>query len=519
MHDDFLTVLMNSSALSPKARREALLPLATNAELACAVRLLLPGNDLACRRAAARALADLATDAGCRRHLLHQLELHPQLPQTVLADGDAKLRKNFAELLGRLDADAYAGLLIDAYQAEPIEYVKPSILLALGNARGSEQACAFLQTVQPAREGEQKHITQQLQALHKAQDSLQPRRFTPLPAAPMAKPRDLILLCPNARITAEELQSLGMDAKAYDARSGLCLAHNVRQFAEIYQARSFYEAGVLLYESDSLRHAAGGLTRALVERNVRNLYGRTDLAYRMDVTGPTITQKERSAVYAAVNAALAGSSLHNSPSAYDFELRISCLGKRFIACLFPGSQNDTRFAWRKQAIPASMHPAVAAACCRVIAGYGGRESDVLDCFCGAGTFLLERAQLPCRSLSGSDISPAAVKIARANAASAGIRADWFVKNAVTPFDHTYDEVIGNLPFGLRVSNHAANEALYAAFLENLRRLLRPGGRAFLFTNEKKLMQSLLGAHFLLESKVNFAAGGLYPTLYVLRPLA
>ena len=66
MHDDFLTVLMNSSALSPKARREALLPLATNAELARAVRLLLPGNDLACRRAAARALADLATDAGCR---------------------------------------------------------------------------------------------------------------------------------------------------------------------------------------------------------------------------------------------------------------------------------------------------------------------------------------------------------------------------------------------------------------------------------------------------------------------
>lgn len=519
MHDDFLTVLINSSTLSPKARREVLLPLATNTGLARAVRLLLPGNDLSSRRAAARALADLATDANCRRQLLHQLELQPQLPQTVLTDGDAKLRKNFAELLGRLDADAYAELLIRAYQAETIEYVKPSILLALGNARSSEQVRAFLQTVQPARNGAQKHISQQMQALQKAQDALQPRAFTPLPAAPMAKPRDLILLCPNARITVEELQALGMDARAYDAKSGLCLVPHVFRFAEIYRARSFYEAGVLLYESDSLRHAIGGLTRALVERNVRNLYGQIGLSYRMDVTGPTITQKERSDAYAAITAALAGSKLHNSPSAYDFELRISCLGKRFIVCLFPGSQNDTRFAWRRQAIAASMHPAVAAACCRVIAGYGGAQSDVLDCFCGAGTFLLERAQLPCRSLSGSDISSAAVSIAKTNAAAAGVKADLFVKNAVTAFAHTYDEVIGNLPFGLRVSNHAANEALYAAFLKNLHRLLRPGGRAFLFTNEKKLMQSLLDERFLLESKVNFSAGGLYPSLYVLQPRA
>lgn len=31
------------------------------------------------------------------------------------------------------------------------------------------------------------------------------------------------------------------------------------------------------------------------------------------------------------------------------------------------------------------------------------------------------------------------------------------------------------------------------------------------------MQSLLDERFLLESKVNFSAGGLYPSLYVLQP--
>ena len=275
----------------------------------------------------------------------------------------------------------------------------------------------------------------------------------------------------------------------------------------------------MLFESDSLFHAVHGLTQPLVCRNVKNLYGRLDLSYRLDVVGPTITRDERLRAYRAVQDALASSPLHNSPSSYDFTLSILCLGRRFAAVLFPGSQNDTRFAYRKQAVSASMHPAVAAACCRVLAPYAQENSRVLDCFCGAGTFLLERARLPHASLAGSDISPAAVRIAQANAEAAGVSADLFVKDASHPFRHTYTEVIGNLPFGLRVSNHAGNERLYAAFLQNLRHMLAPGGRAFLFTNEKKLLLSEIDGKFALEGRVNFSAGGLYPALFLLRPLA
>ena len=514
---DFLTTINESSTLSPKARREALLPLASNTELARAIRALYHEQNTGLRRAIARALADLAIDQKCRDHMLHQMALLPALPKALLASDDAKLRKNFVELLGRLDADAFASLLIEAYDQETIEYVKPSILLALGNAQSSEEARDFLKTVTLDTDTAEKHNREQTAALRKAQDSLSPRDFHPLPHRPMERARDVILSCPNARITVEELRSLGYDAKPFDAKSGLCVVHNVRTFRDLYKARTFYEAGTLLFESDSLRHAVSGVTSQLLSRAARNLYGTDDLSFRMDVAGQTITQKERMQAYDRVNEvlSLAHSRLHNSPSSYDFELRISCLGKRFIVWMLPGAQNDLRFAYRQQAISASMHPAVAASCARVIAGYNKGSEDVLDCFCGAGTFLLERAQYPYASLSGSDIAPAAIRIAKANAAAAGCKADLFVKNASTPFQKQYDEIIGNMPFGLRVSNHAANQELYRAFFENLKTMLRPNGRAFLFTNEKKLMQTLLGDSFVLEGKINFSAGGLYPSLYIL----
>ena len=342
----------------------------------CAVQALSYSTSPEEQRALTRALSDLCVDAACRGHIAHQFALRPALAGQLLANPDAKVRKNTAELLGRMDADAHADALIAAYRAEEIDFIKPSLLLALGSAHKNEAARAFLASLPPLEAGEAKHQRAQRDALSKAQDSLSPRAFVPVPDAPMQKPRDLLLTCPNARLAAEELSSLGWDARAFDAKSGLTLVKNARAFLPVYRARAFYEAGILLFESDSLFHAVHGLTQPLVCRNVKNLYGRLDLSYRLDVVGPTITRDERLRAYRAVQDALATSPLHNSPSSYDFTLSILCLGRRFAAVLFPGSQNDTRFAYRKQAVSASMHPAVAAACCRVLAPYAQENSRV-----------------------------------------------------------------------------------------------------------------------------------------------
>ena len=221
---DFLTTLYAQKDASPRARREALLPLAKPAELARATQALSYSASPEEQRALTRALSDLCVDAACRGHIAHQFALRPALAGQLLANPDAKVRKNAAELLGRMDADAYADALIAAYRAEEIDFVKPSLLLALGSAHKNEVARAFLASLPPLEAGEAKHQRAQRDALSKAQDSLSPRAFVPVPDAPMQKPRDLLLTCPNARLAAEELSSLGWDARAFDAKSGLALA-------------------------------------------------------------------------------------------------------------------------------------------------------------------------------------------------------------------------------------------------------------------------------------------------------
>lgn len=75
-----------------------------------------------------------------------------------------------------------------------------------------------------------------------------------------------------------------------------------------------------------------------------------------------------------------------------------------------------------------------------------------------------------------------------------------------------------MPFGLRVSNHEKNTRLYREFFANLCAFLKPGGYAFLFTQEKKLFDACLAAHPALTplGSLRLHTGGLYPNFYLLQ---
>lgn len=73
-----------------------------------------------------------------------------------------------------------------------------------------------------------------------------------------------------------------------------------------------------------------------------------------------------------------------------------------------------------------------------------------------------------------------------------------------------------MPFGLRVGSHDENRSLYAAFLRNLTKMLKKDGVAFLFTHEKKLLAELLPESMELADKCTFSAGGLHPSMFVLK---
>ena len=57
------------------------------------------------------------------------------------------------------------------------------------------------------------------------------------------------------------------------------------------------------------------------------------------------------------------------------------------------------------------------------------------------------------------------------------------------------------------------------FLDNLARTLAPGGTAFLFTHEKKLIAGLLKNKYRLLERKTFAAGGLYPSMFIVQRIS
>jgi 23S rRNA G2445 N2-methylase RlmL len=156
--------------------------------------------------------------------------------------------------------------------------------------------------------------------------------------------------------------------------------------------------------------------------------------------------------------------------------------------LRPKLTPDPRFNYREGDVRAASHPPLAACMARLAGGV--KNEIVWDPFCGSGLELVETALLGgVQSIYGTDISPDAIDISRANFAASKVKVDQ-VKFASCDFrDHAKVEglepksvtlIITNPPMGrrIRVSNmHRLFEDLFAVAAA----VLKPGGR-LIFAN-------------------------------------
>ena len=185
-----------------------------------AVPLLCEMLDGGHRRAA------LALLSRCVKKLQHKKllqEADSALLLPLLFDDDAKTRKNAAVLIGSLENEAYVPSLVKALQEESQQFVRPSIILALG-AIGGTAARQALCALAPI-EGDDKHAREQRDALQKAQSRVDPKKrrtFTgfrqPLEVclAPVSGLSDVLL---------QEGQDKGIPL---ELRGGVPLAQNLR---------------------------------------------------------------------------------------------------------------------------------------------------------------------------------------------------------------------------------------------------------------------------------------------------
>ena len=450
-------------------------------------------------------LSALAAHAKKRaaREILERIFSDRTILYAALTAPEPKARKNAARVLGAFANERDTDALIAALQTEQTRFVTPSILLALGaiaNERAGEAIMAYAPPT-AADETEEKHVTDILEAHEKAKAAL--TRDIPLPQRTrLDQPREILLVPPDGfgQILHKEATSLGFAATLHPDGVRV-VSDQIKALQELRCAQELLFPLAASISLDDVQIAA--IADPVLTR-----------PYRIELRNYS---GDRAAFIRNVSAALGGG---DNPSRYADELRIVCNNDKCDVFIRPRDVPDTRFAYRKRALPASIHPVQAACLARYALSFVScARPRTLDPFCGSGTLLFELERVVPTALIGVDISERALDAARENASAAHSAAK-FVHKDILKFEprDPFDLILTNMPFGNRVGTHTGNEALYRDFVRALPKLLSSGGVAALYTMEHKLLLACLKeeASLSLTAEMATEAGGLNPRVTVVR---
>ncbi|MEA4914319.1 MAG: methyltransferase domain-containing protein [Christensenella sp.] len=450
-------------------------------------------------------LSALATHAKKRaaRELLERVFDDRAILYAALAAPEPKARKNAARLLGAFANERDADALVAALQSEETRYVIPSILLALGAIAGTKAGAAVTAYVPPAAadETEEKHVQDIIEAHTKALAALE--KDVPLPQRTrLASAMEILLVPPVGfgSILLKEATSRGFAATLHNDGVRV-FTDQIKTLQELRCAQEILLplAASIPIDSEQISTLANPVLTRPYRIELRNYAG------------------DRAALIRAVSTALGGG---DNPSRYADELRIVCNNDKCDVFIRPRNVADTRFAYRKRALPASIHPVQAACLARYALSFvSAARPRTLDPFCGSGTLLFELERAVPTGLIGVDISERALDAARENATAAHSGAR-FVHKDILKFEprEPFDLILANMPFGNRVGTHSANETLYRDFAHALPKLLASDGVAVLYTMEHRLLTTCLQSEpgLSVTAELTTEAGGLNPRVTVVR---
>lgn len=157
--------------------------------------------------------------------------------------------------------------------------------------------------------------------------------------------------------------------------------------------------------------------------------------------------------------------------------RVTIADDRALIALRIAARPLHRRPWRVHSRPGGLHPPLAAAMVALAAPAPGER--LLDPFCGTGTIAIEAATGRGVVVLAGDHDPTAVEAARANAGTRAV--GWFTADAgrLPLGDGAVDLVVTNPPWARQVRAAGALAREPRRFWRELRRVLRPGGRALL----------------------------------------
>ena len=404
-----------------------------------------------------------------------------------LSEEDAKTRKNTALLIGDLKLEQAKEALLAAYLNETTLYVKSAYLTALGKLDVRENLEFFKNRLQEVKNQqvpaeEQKHQGEEIRELNEIilkTEGAKKHQFTGF-----QMPHEMLLLTNREQreVTLSEVKEIGASVQRKAELHPLGVLVFSKEVTPFTKLRTYRELLFPIHTNERIpampHRAAELLWHSDLYAFLTECHeGDAPFFFRLEVKSAE-PKTEFVINFAASLEKKSDWKLANSTTDYEIEIRlIEAKDGSFVPFLKLYSMKMKRFAYRKNAIAMSIHPATAAMLMYLAKPYLKENAQILDPCCGVGTMLIERDILvPAREKYGIDM-------ARENAALAGEKIN-FIHRDYFDFKHDYkfDEIVTNMP----VKGKKAKEdmdAFYARFFEKSKSLLAEDGIIIMYSNE------------------------------------
>lgn len=441
----------------------------------------------------------------------------------LVNDENSKTRKNTYIFMGNFVNKEYVVDLVKLLKKEETNYCISSLILSLGNykIKNIEEILEKYISIVNERlnRGEilEVHYNEIVNSVNKVLNKSLTKinhEFTKLD-----RELDLYLTCMPSLSSScyNKVKALFMNARKY--KDGVIV--NTSDIDKVYRLRCFYECLISLNGNN--------LDKAGIFENIREFLssdilenshkGDGSFNYRIEFVSNK-NKQDKLNVYNEVNSFISDNfdkKYLNNPSLYEFEIRIIDNEDNYDVFYKLCTYKDKRYDYRVKDLPASINPSSANMMLEEVRKYLKKDASVLDPFCGTSTMLIERSHISSCTLTGVDIDKRAIEYSYINSNKANVKVNLVNKN-ILDFEGYFDEIISNMPYGNRVSNHRDNEVLYKAFINKIPSILNDDGVAILLTSELSLMKKVIknNKRLKLVKDIYTETGGLTPHLFVIK---
>ena len=422
-----------------------------------------------------------------------------ELSESFLQNEDAKTRKNISLLLGDIEKNDAAMSLYQAYKRETTLFVKASYLQALAKLDVESLVPQLKEDLNvllasEITEENKKHIDEETRALRnilihyegiaKHTVDFKGKKLEVLLITNRNQRETIrrMVTCKSARV-----HPLGVLVETEDLDT-LMKLRTYREMVFPIQTNGFVSS-----EPERCAKAIweGGILELLksLHKEGESFYYRIECKSSMELEQRSVFTKKLGAELDR----LSNGMLVNSAGDYEVELRlIANKDGEFFPCIKLFTIKNKRFAYRKNAIAASIHPSTAALMVEIAAGYLKENAQIMDPFCGVGTMLIERhKRIPAKEMYATDIYGEAIAFGRENAKAAGVKIN-FINRDFMEFEHEYlfDEIITNMPLRGKKTKQEMDE-FYGSFFQKAKQILNEGAIIVMYTNEMGFVKKQL----------------------------